>query len=260
MSEQKRDSSAKKMRGRMPTKRSINLVVIDKNKINPLKAIPLVLLIVVLAAIFSKYMVIDRLAAVSAAEAKASRLQSDLDATNAMLDGFGEIEDTYAHYTMDGMTGAELGRVDRTQILQLVVDTLPVVEPRHTEEHVNRFLAGLFRPAPTTRNSALDAARQAWRLSLKSQLIPTPEYTVNSWSVRENTLTLQVGGQTLERLNRLARKIEENPIVNRCTISTANMAQGRRSSENVQANIIVYLQIAPKEEPTQAPAEEVAAP
>ena len=251
MAEKKRAKSDKATRGRMPTKRSINLIVVDKNKINPLKAIPLVLVVIVAAVLFSKFMVLDRLNAVSEAEAKAARLQSDLDTVNDKLNSFGEIEDTYAHYTIDGMTAAELGRVDRTQILQLVVNTLPVIPPQHTEAHVNRFLNSLFRPMPNTRNGALNSARAAWRESLKSQLIPPPEYTVKNWRVQENILTLQVTGRTLERLNQLARQIEKDPIVNRCTISTANMQQNRAVGEDVQANIIVYLQAAQKDASTE---------
>ena len=43
------------LKGKMPTKRSIHLVLVDENKINPLTAILGVLLVLVLAAAFSGY-------------------------------------------------------------------------------------------------------------------------------------------------------------------------------------------------------------
>jgi hypothetical protein len=51
--------------------------------------------------------------------------------------------------------------------------------------------------------------------------------------------------------HQLARQIEKDPIVNRCTISTANMQQNRAVGEDVQANIIVYLQAAQKDASTE---------
>lgn len=115
----------KGLHGRMPVKRSINLVLIDENKINPLKALPGIILIVALAVLFSKYMVADRLIEMSKAQGEASRMASTLRTTTEALDGFEGIEDTYAHMTYAGMTGEELGRVNRVSILQLVSTILP---------------------------------------------------------------------------------------------------------------------------------------
>ena len=66
--------SKKGIGGRMPTKRSINLVVVDENKINPIKAVLGILLILVLAAAFGKFLVYDRLAEVNHAQARVTDL------------------------------------------------------------------------------------------------------------------------------------------------------------------------------------------
>ena len=230
------------LKGKMPTKRSINLVLVDENKINPVTAILGVLLVVLLAGVFSKFLVIDRLNAMSQAQSRVTQLQHDLDNAMDALDNIGDIGETYAHYTLEGMTAAELNLVDRTLVLALMDSILPVVEPGPSEEEIAAILQSLFRPAPETENDALETARQRERLDMLEQLVPVPEYVVNRWSITDNLLTVEVNGQTLERLNELGRQIERSPIVDSCTIVTANKDARRAVQDGVWARFIVYLQ------------------
>ena len=230
------------LKGKMPTKRSINLVLVDENKINPVTAILGVLLIILLAGVFSKFLVIDRLNAMSRAQSRVTQLQHDLDNAMDALDNIGDIGETYAHYTLEGMTAAELNLVDRTLVLALMDSILPVVEPGPSEEEIAAILQSLFRPAPETENDALETARQRERLDMLEQLVPVPEYVVNRWSITDNLLTVEVNGQTLERLNELGRQIERSPIVDSCTIVTANKDARRAVQDGVWARFIVYLQ------------------
>ena len=230
------------LKGKLPTKRSINLVLVDENKINPLTAILGILLIIVLAGVFSKFLVIDRLDAMSQAQGRVTRLQGDLDSAMDALDNIGDIGETYAHYTLEGMTAAELNQVDRVLVLALVDSILPVVEEGPSEEEIAGILKSMFRDAPATGNDALDTSRQRARLDLLEQLVPVPEYVVNRWSLTDNLLTLEINGQTLERLNELRRQIEKSPIVDSCAIMTANKDARRNAQEGVWARFIVYLQ------------------
>ena len=177
------------LKGKLPTKRSINLVLVDENKINPLTAILGILLIIVLAGVFSKFLVIDRLDAMSRAQSRVTQLQGDLDSAMDALDNIGDIGETYAHYTLEGMTAAELNQVDRVLVLALVDSILPVVEEGPSEEEIAGILKSMFRDAPATENDALDTARQRARLDLLEQLVPVPEYIVNRWSLTDNLLT-----------------------------------------------------------------------
>ena len=173
------------LKGKLPTKRSINLVLVDENKINPLTAILGILLIVVLAGVFSKFLVIDRLDAMAQAQGRVTRLQGDLDSAMDALDNIGDIGETYAHYTLEGMTAAELNQVDRVLVLALVDSILPVVEEGPSEAEIAGILKSMFRDAPATGNDALDAARQRARLDLLEQLVPVPEYIINRWSLTD---------------------------------------------------------------------------
>jgi hypothetical protein len=230
------------LKGKLPTKRSINLVLVDENKINPLTAILGILLIVLLAGVFSKFLVIDRLNAMSRAQGRVTRLQRDLDSAMDALENIGDVGETYAHYTLEGMTAAELNQVDRVLVLALVDSILPVVEEGPSEEEIAGILKSMFRDAPVTGNDAQETARQRARLDLLQQLVPVPEYVVNRWSLTDNLLTLEITGQTLERLNELRRQIEKSPIVDSCAILTANKDARRNAQEGVWARFIVYLQ------------------
>ncbi len=116
------------MRGKLPTKKSINLILIDEKKVNPVQAALGIIVIVALAFAFSKFLVYDRIMAVNAAEGNVSRLQSQLQNAMTELNSYADTEEQYAHYTIEGMTGQELGLVDRTRIMDLLADIVPIGE------------------------------------------------------------------------------------------------------------------------------------
>ncbi len=235
--------SGKGVHGRMPTKRSINLVLVDENKVSIPKAILGILLIVGLAFLFGKYLVADRLVEVSQAAARVDRLQNSLDETLDLVNSFGDVENDYAHYTMDGMTQAELSLVDRVQVLDLVAAILP--EPSETDDEDDEYDEDDVYDEDDAFFDEDDEDGDGGEADDGEV-----RYAINSWDANENVLTIEVTGPTLESLNLLARSLEESPIVDSCTISTANKGKGKRVSGDVQAKLIVYL---------QKPAEEVAA-
>lgn len=242
----------KGVRGKMPVKRSINLVLIDENKISVGKAVPGVLLIVVLAVLFSKYLVADRLIAMSQAANQASQLRTTLDDALARVKEYGEVEQTYAHYTYAGMTAAEQSLVERTLVLELVNSVLPVTDSSLADSSLTlsdlreQILANLGRVASaeeTLRNVKAYRARARQSLRVDAPV----EVTARAWSVSENLLTVEVSGVSLERLNQLARRMEEFDIVDSCTLSTANKQTARKQSgEGVVGRFTVYLQQPPE--------------
>ena len=125
-----------KLRGRMPTKRSINLMVVDESKIKPLPAIGAILAILVLAAVFSKFLVIDRLNSINAAQAKITRLQSQLDKAMDALENIGDMDKTYAHYTLDGMTASAIE----------AASGVPVTVVCYTAEELMNAVLGVSMP------------------------------------------------------------------------------------------------------------------
>lgn len=208
--------------GRMPTKRSINLVMVDDNKINPLKAVLGILLIAVLAAAFSKFLVYDRLMEVSRAQNRVNDLQETLDNTMAAVKDYGEVETVYAHYTYDDMTPAEMALVDRADVVGLISTIIReqdnLFDVRVYNARFHELLDGMregTNPAFALRHFREDVT------SLGEEVAAYREQVL-SWSVRDNLLQVEVTGKSLQSMNSIARKVEKSDIVDSCTLSTAN--------------------------------------
>ena len=107
-------------RGKLPTKRSINLAMSDEKPVNLKIGIPAMILILLAAFAFGKFAVADRLVAVSRAEAQVSALQNELNAAYDKLNSFGELTELYAHYTYSGMTQDEISRADRGSVIAMI--------------------------------------------------------------------------------------------------------------------------------------------
>ena len=189
------------MRGRMPTKKSINLVKVDEKQLKIGIAIPAIILIILLAAVFSKFFVIDRFAEMDAAYAEVVRLRNQADMFTDALKGYQDVEDVYAHYTKADMTEGELTQVDRVMVLDLV-----------------------------------------------ESVLPTGNGSTKTWNVKGNILTIEVAESTLGKQNELTKKIEESPIVDRCTIVTANKDREKIKGAEVRAVLTVYLKQPEEEE------------
>lgn len=230
----------KGMRGKLPTKRSINLVVVNENKINPLYAILGILVILALATAFGKFLVYDRIAAVSRASARASTMGDNLDKAHETLEAFGDVETTYAHYTQEGMTADEKALVDRNRVLALVRSLLSEGNATFGSADFREKLDDACAAAREFGTEAFDPweMRETLRAIGSSQRNETTVYT---WSVTGNTLTVDITGATLEKLNKVARRLEASPIVDSVTISTANKRQNALNDQNVAARLIVYL-------------------
>ncbi len=106
--------------GKLPSKTTINLATVGQKKVNYAVVIPTFIIAIAVIALASKFLVIDRLAEVSAAQAQAAALQKQLDEAYEELESYGDLNETYAHYTYSGFTEEELTRSSRVAVLQLI--------------------------------------------------------------------------------------------------------------------------------------------
>ena len=113
-------SGALRRRGQIPSKRTINLATIGEKPMRFGIAIPGIILILLAAAVFSKFLVIDRFAEVNAAQRVVYELQNKLDAGYEELTDFDDLSNLYAHYTYSGFTAEELNRTDRADVQRLI--------------------------------------------------------------------------------------------------------------------------------------------
>lgn len=107
-------------KNKIPSKRRINLAHIGEESINWALAVPGIILIVVLAVIFSKFAVADRFAKLSQKRSEANAIEKQRDDYYEMIGSLGEIDLEYAHYSYDNFTEDELGMVDRVEVLSLI--------------------------------------------------------------------------------------------------------------------------------------------
>lgn len=207
--------------GKLPTKRSINLVLVDENKINPLKAVLGIILIVALAAAFSKFLVYDRLVEASQAQSRVNELQGILDTTLASIKQYGEVETEYAHYTQDDMTAAETGLVDRAQVVALISDIIRDQDNLFDMKVYNRNFHELLNKMREERDPYLALRHFRQDVQTLGQEVANYREQVLSWSVSNNMLQVEATGKTLVAMNSIARHVEQSDIVDSCTLSTA---------------------------------------
>ncbi len=83
-------------------------------------AIPGIIIIIILASLFSKVFVVDRLSEINSLESEYDDLKEELDMYYGMVDKYGDITDEYAHYTYQSFTSDELRSADRVEIINLI--------------------------------------------------------------------------------------------------------------------------------------------
>ena len=101
-----------------------------------------------------------------------------------------------------------------------------------------------FTEEELTRTSRVDVLRLIRRVVL-------PKVTLNSWTLTSNELTLDVTGSSLQEINMLAQALQDDDLVNYCTVNNANTTEQKNDEdetiETVTASILVYLESFPQE-------------
>ncbi len=110
----------KKKKGAYPSKVTLNLAIKEKSPFSPIKLVPPLLVLLVLAAVFGKFGVADRLAAVDRAQAELAAVRARETELTEATAGFDELSHRYAQYSTGWMTEDEQAAVLRTEMLDLV--------------------------------------------------------------------------------------------------------------------------------------------
>ena len=104
----------------VPKKRYINLAAVGVRRINWFLAVPAILLILVGASLFAKFLVLDRVALVEKERQELTALQMSLAESTRDLENYDALAEQYAHYTRSGMNEEELARADRLAVMDLL--------------------------------------------------------------------------------------------------------------------------------------------
>ena len=114
----------KKKQAAYPSKVTLNLAMKEKSQFAPGKLIPLLLVLIVLASLFGKFAVADRLAEVDLAQAELNALQQRKANLEAATAGYEELSQEYARYSTGWMTEDEQAAVTRAEMLSLIESEL----------------------------------------------------------------------------------------------------------------------------------------
>ena len=111
-----------------PVKITLNLYVKEKKPLRPTRLIPGVLAVLLLAALFGKFAVLDRYAAVKAAQEKLAAEQAELDAIRETYADYDEVLAEYREYNYTGFDRTIADRLDILAILERKVFPMGDVE------------------------------------------------------------------------------------------------------------------------------------
>ncbi len=109
-------------RGKLPSKREIDLASVTEKTMNIKAAVIGTILIVAAATAFSIFGVAGRYAKLFSEEAKAAEAKRQLDEAYETLAGYEMTYEEYAHYTFEDMTEEELTQVERSDAIKLLDD------------------------------------------------------------------------------------------------------------------------------------------
>lgn len=113
-----------KRRAVYPSKTTLNLAMKEKSQFHPKRLVPLLVLLLAAAALFGKFAVADRIAAVYQAQAELSALNAQISDLQRATADFNDVSDQYRRYSVGWMTGEEQAMVDRVELLDLLEEEL----------------------------------------------------------------------------------------------------------------------------------------
>jgi cell division protein FtsL len=114
------DLKNRKKKIKIPTKNHINILAKRKKETSPRKRLLTIAIAAVVLLVAGKFLVYDRVAAVTTETAKLASIQEEIASTEQQIGDLQEYEDLYAHYTFSGMTEEELSRVSRVKAMRMV--------------------------------------------------------------------------------------------------------------------------------------------
>lgn len=114
---------AKKNAVQVPSKKTMNFVH-HQSSVNLKKLIPAVVIVLIVAAVFAKFAVLDLLDQKALAQSELDMKQAQLDAINAKLDGYEELEKEYGRYSYGWMNETEVNMVSRMDVLHMVEEEI----------------------------------------------------------------------------------------------------------------------------------------
>lgn len=125
MADKKEKKVAKKSAIVAPSKKTMNFVH-HESSFNPKKVIPILVIVLIVAAVFVKFGVLDPLDKKAAAQAELDQKLQQLALVEAKLEGYDELAMEYGRYSYGWMNDTEVNMVSRMDVLDLIEKKIAV--------------------------------------------------------------------------------------------------------------------------------------
>lgn len=103
-----------------PVKQTINFALMGVEKINWFIAVPAIIVIIILAALFGKVSVVDRYAKLNSLKAEEKRLERQRDSLMESINEYDDVDGEYSRYTYESFNEQELSFVDRNHVFKII--------------------------------------------------------------------------------------------------------------------------------------------
>ena len=119
-----KDLGKKKASSGLPSKTTMNLVILEKGENSKVTDIVLIVLLVVVLLVFAKFGVLDQYNKKKAAEEEYATAQTELEQNKQLLARYEALFDKFSHYFKSFLNDEELKLVDRIELIDLLDEHL----------------------------------------------------------------------------------------------------------------------------------------
>ncbi len=110
--------------GKMPSKTSINLLIVEKNTTKNMATILIFVVFMVLVGVFVKFMVVDQLNEINRMEVRYDQEKTQLEALKESNQVYEQVRAEHSHYGNSYLNDEEMALQDRLDILRVIEDEL----------------------------------------------------------------------------------------------------------------------------------------
>lgn len=103
---------------KLPTKRTLNLLLKEKSLSSPSRLLPILVIIIAVTYLFSKYAVAGRLEQVNLAEAELATARKNLELIENAFADYDEVAEQYSHYSYENFDKTVPDRVEVLKMLE----------------------------------------------------------------------------------------------------------------------------------------------
>lgn len=175
-----------------PSKQTLNLCIKEKPQVDPVKAVPLCILVIALVALLGKFAVIDRLQAQAEAKQRINEARTRFETLTEEIKAYDGIEAEYEMYSVGWLSDNEKLLVLRTDMIKLINE-----EIAPTAKLARVSMAGNVLSAELKNTNLNETSKLVSELNKRDDVEKVAVYTASSDSKNTSVsvvITMKDGG------------------------------------------------------------------